>query len=70
MIIKAVIDRFEGEKAVLISTQKAEIILPKNLLPENSKEGGSLKLEIHDDKLSEEKNRELAKEILNEILHV
>lgn len=68
MNIKATVDRFEGNKAVLITKDKDEIIWPKNKLPENSNEGMVLNINISNDKKNTEKNKELAKEILNEIL--
>ncbi len=69
MNIKATIDRFEGEKAVLITTDKNEIIWPKNKLPEKTTEDMVLNINISNDKKNTEKNKELAKEILNEILN-
>ena len=69
MNIKATIDRFEGEKAVLITKDKNEIIWPKNMLPEETTEGMVLNINISNDKKNTGKNKELAKEILNEILN-
>ena len=69
MNIKATIDRFENDKAILITKDKIEIIWPKNKLPENASEGIVLNIDIFNDKESTKKNKELAKEILNEILN-
>ena len=69
MNIKATVDRFENEKAVLITKDKNEIIWPKNKLPEETSEGMVLNINISNDKKNTEKNKELAKEILNEILN-
>ncbi|MCK5510962.1 DUF3006 domain-containing protein [Candidatus Parcubacteria bacterium] len=69
MNIKATVDRFENEKAVLITKDKNEIIWPKSKLPEETTEGMVLNINISNDKKNTEKNKELAKEILNEILN-
>ncbi|MCK4539996.1 DUF3006 domain-containing protein [Candidatus Parcubacteria bacterium] len=69
MHIKATIDRFENEKAVLITKDKDEIIWPKNKLPEETTEGMVLNINISNNKKNTEKNKELAKKILNEILN-
>ena len=69
MNIKVNLDRFENEKAVLITKDKDIIIWPKDKLPENVSEGTVLNINISNDKKDTEKNQKLAKEILNEILN-
>mgnify|MGYP000692205078 CR=1 FL=1 len=49
-----IIDRFEGEKAVIESSE-GKYELPKNELPPESKEGDVLKISIDRDKTSSRK---------------
>ncbi len=69
MIIKFTLDRFEGDKAVLISSDGQSVIWPKNQLPNNLKEGSSLNFEIMEEKERTEKTRQTAKDIINEIIN-
>lgn len=66
--IRATIDRFEGEFAVLRFPDGQKLNWPKDKLPKNLKEGAVLWLSLLEDKEAEKKQRELAKELLNEIL--
>ncbi len=68
MNIKITIDRFEGGKAVLKTEDNNEIIWPKDNLPEQAREGMILNFNITDDAQAEKEKKELAKDILNEIL--
>ncbi|MCK4553724.1 DUF3006 domain-containing protein [Candidatus Parcubacteria bacterium] len=68
MNIKITIDRFEGNKAVLKTEDNNEIIWPKGKLPEQAREGMILNFNITDDAQAEKEKKELAKDILNEIL--
>ncbi|MDP2754058.1 MAG: DUF3006 domain-containing protein [Nitrospirota bacterium] len=68
MIIKLTIDRFEGEKAVLIAESGEQIIWPKNKLPEQAREGMVLSFNVQNSEEAEKDKKELAKNILNEIL--
>ena len=62
-----ILDRLEGDKAVLMN-EKDECIIPKKMLPKDIVEGGVLIFKIASEK-SETKNKEkVAKELLNEIL--
>lgn len=68
MKIYFTIDRFEGEQAIL-KTQNGETVLwPKNKLSENAEEGSTISFTIAPEKDSEQENKKLAKDILNEIL--
>ncbi|MCX6806632.1 MAG: DUF3006 domain-containing protein [Candidatus Berkelbacteria bacterium] len=67
-MFKAIVDRFEGEYAVLIFDDGKKIDWPKDKLPKNIKEGSVVWFSLTKDKEGEKKQRELAKEILNEIL--
>ena len=69
MDIKLTIDRFEGGKAVLKTNDGDTIIWPKGKLPENIHEGSVLTVSIHTLAEKESKNKQLAKDILNEILN-
>ena len=52
MIEKAVIDRFEEDKAVLlVGDQERKLVVPRKSLPRGVKEGHWLKVEITGDKL-------------------
>ena len=68
MNIKLTIDRFENDKAILKTEDRSTIIWPKNQLPENIHEGMVLVFNIVNDAKAEKDKKELAKEILNEIL--
>jgi hypothetical protein len=66
--LKAVIDRFEGESAVIKTDNGQEIIWPKNNLPEDAKEGAAVRLNLSTSKTDEEERAKIAKTLLNEIL--
>ncbi len=70
--LTCVIDRIEGSEAVLIfefsPNEKRELLLPKKYLPSRIKEGDILHLEIYHAKDAEERQRNLARKILDEIL--
>lgn len=68
MIIKLAIDRFEGDKAVLIAESGEQIIWPKNKLMEQAREGMVLSFNIQNSEEAEKDKKELAKNILNELL--
>ena len=62
------IDRFEGDKAVLITRDKQAINWPKDKLPPKAKEGDVLDINIVDSADKTKDNKQLAKNILSEIL--
>jgi len=68
MIIKLIIDRFEGDKAVLKTKDNDTIVWPKNQLPKSTNEGMSLLFAISGNPNEDKSSRDLAKEILNDIL--
>lgn len=68
MTIKLTIDRFENNKAILKTDDGETIIWPKSKLLENSHEGMVLMFHITGDAEAEENKKQLAKDILNEIL--
>ena len=69
MQIKLTVDRFEEDKAVLIAGDGSAVIWPKNKLPDNLPEGAALNFEILEEKEREEKDKQTAKDIINEIIH-
>lgn len=69
MRINLTIDRLEGDKAVLKSEDGQTIIWPKDKLPLEAKEKNVLTFTVDSDKKSEEEKKNLAKDILNEILN-
>lgn len=69
MQIKFTIDRFEKNKAVLITGEGEIIIWPKNKLPENIHEGSCLSFDIAERKELEKRAKQTAKDILNEIIN-
>ena len=68
MRINLTIDRFEGEKVILKTKDNETIVWPKNKLPENIHEGQVLAVSIGNEK-PDNNNKQLAKDILNEILN-
>lgn len=69
MLIKFTIDRFEQDKAVLVESNGFSVVWPKNKLPENAREGSLLSFEIIENAELEKRNRQTAKDILNEIIN-
>ncbi|MBA3047052.1 DUF3006 domain-containing protein [Patescibacteria group bacterium] len=69
MNIKITIDRFENDKAVFKTEEGISIIWPKNNLPEQAREGMVLNFNITDNLQAEKEKKQLAKDILNEILN-
>jgi hypothetical protein len=52
MKTKAVIDRFEGDKAVLlVGDEQDRLVVLKNFLPKGVKEGDWLKVDAEDDRI-------------------
>lgn len=69
MLIELSVDRFEDSSVILKTPENKTIIWPKNELPEGIKEGSVLSFSIHADQEKEDSKRQLAKDILNEILN-
>jgi len=69
-IMKGVIDRFEGDKAVIKTEDRQELIWPKDKLPSDLGEGDLIELAIGAaDSLASGRQEKVAKEILKQILH-
>ena len=69
MLIKLTIDRFEGDWAVLKTADNESISWPKNKLPAHAREGAALLFLVADNPKEDKASRDLAREILNEILN-
>lgn len=69
MIIKLTIDRFEADQAVLITEGGQAIVWPKNKLPKNIHEGSSLIFDIAEEAEKEQRDKQTAKDIINEIIN-
>lgn len=67
--MRAVLDRWEDASAVLRLENGQELVVPKDELPKDVKEGAALFLLISESKSEEEAREKLAKSILNEILN-
>jgi len=63
------IDRFEGDKAVLIFKDKQKLVIDKTELADNLKEGDHLHVDLSDRPEVRESHEEYAKSILREILN-
>jgi hypothetical protein len=73
MKTKAVIDRFEGDKAVLLVGEEQDaLVVPRAKLPKGVKEGHWLKVDVEDDRVLsaeiDEEETSRAKERINEKL--
>lgn len=66
--MKAVIDRFEDNKAVL-RVEGQELIISKTELPKEAKEGSTLFILISEHASEEAAREKMAKTLLNEILN-
>ena len=67
--ISGVLDRFEGEDAIIILKDRQIIHWPKYKLPEDIKEGDVVWLRISHDKNLTEEREKIARKILEEILN-
>ena len=70
MTIKMTLDRIEGDKAVLKTTDGQSVIWPKKDLPVDLSESMVLVFEISNQEEYERKDKQKAKDILNEILDI
>lgn len=65
--LKGVIDRLEGNKAVIILESNQEIIWPKNKLPKGVKEGSSLKFFLKIDKKDWKRKVKIVSDLLKRL---
>lgn len=66
--LRAVIDRIEGDVAVLRFEDSQEFSIARQSLVNGISEGSSVKVYILDDKIDQQRREDLAKSILNEVL--
>lgn len=66
-ILEATVDRWEGDFAVLRTTDGQELIWPGDRLPVEVVEGSVVHLVLLADQEAADERRDLAKDILNEI---
>lgn len=70
--LTCVIDRFEDGQAVLIfefsQNNRRELVVPRRYLPKNVQESDILHLEIYNEIDAKERNKNLARKVLEEIL--
>jgi len=68
----AVVDRFEDGQAVckfeFSSNNLKELVIPRRYLPKDISEGAVLHFEVYNDKESSERRKNLARQVLEEIL--
>ncbi|MFH0854116.1 MAG: hypothetical protein V1891_01345 [bacterium] len=68
---KGIINRIDGDKAIISIEDGQTITWPIEKLPKNSIEGAEIKIFVAQNKISDEEERTLlAKNLLNEILDV
>lgn len=66
--LKATVDRIENNFAIIKTEDKQEILWPIDNLPEDAKEGSTVRLNLSTSKTDEEERVKLAKSLLEEIL--
>lgn len=68
MLINLTVDRFEGDKAVLVANDGLTIVWPKNKLPAEAHEGSVLSFDITETAEREKRDKQTAKDLINEII--
>ncbi len=61
--MQAIVDRIEGEIAILEIEGEILIELPKKFLPKGTREGNILKMTLEIDKIKEKKQRDKVKKL-------
>lgn len=69
MIIKLIIDRFEGKYAILETQDKTTLIFnfPRHLLPQEAKEGTVLNINISIDQEETKRRKDKIRNLLNKL---
>jgi len=69
MIVKLIIDRFEGKYAILESQEKDPLIFnfPRHLLPQEAKEGTVLNINIGIDQEETKRRKDKIQNLLNKL---
>ena len=66
--LRATIDRFEEQKAVLVFADGQQLIVARDILPQGLKEGDAVCLDFIYDRQATEQKKDEAKNILENIL--
>jgi hypothetical protein len=69
MLVELKIEKFENDKAILLSEDNDKIVWPRRQLPPDAKEGSLIAFAIND-QATKPDNKNQAKDILNELLDV
>jgi len=67
--LKVTLDRFEEDYAIFFINNGKQILWPKDKLPQGLEEGSVIKIKLYTSQDEEKEQRELARNILNEILN-
>jgi len=67
--INAVVDRLEGDFAIIRTFDQQELLWPKNNLPSNVKEGSAVQLILKTDQELEQDQQKLAQAVLREVFN-
>lgn len=66
--VQAFLDRFEGQKAVLlIGDDEKQLIIDRNLMPNDAAEGSVVDISITVNKTATEKARKRVQDLINEL---
>lgn len=69
-MMKAVIDRFEGDFAIILcGKEEIKMEAPKKLLPEKAKEGDCLNISFEIDPDETERRREMVRGMLDKLMN-
>ena len=69
MIITGVVDRFEGDIAIIVLDRGGEMYIPRPLLPKNLNEGDVLKFDVLIDKEETKKRIDEAEKLRQDLLN-
>jgi hypothetical protein len=70
MLVELKVSKFENDKAILLTEDNDTVVWPRRQLPPDIKEGSLIAFSINDQSTKQTDNKELAKDILNELLDV
>jgi hypothetical protein len=69
LLVELKVEKFENDKVILLTEDNDKIVWPRRQLPPEVKEGSLIAFAIND-QATKPDNKELAKDILNELLDV
>ena len=70
MLVELKVAKFENDKVILLTEDNDTVVWPRRQLPSDIKEGSLIAFTINDQAAKQPDNKELAKDILNELLDV